>query len=176
VLVRPPGDEEGDVRGKAARLAVLSAGVRDRIDPRRMGAAVSWVQDRASSSEPLMPRVEARSESFESPSDPAVALGFSAGEVDPMEAEKEVQLRAALLEDQVRNLAPISSAESLRKGSEELLSEIGEIAAASIALAYYSRGVEDPESSPFQIAGGLTLPAPVAVVAHAYSVANNFFW
>lgn len=176
MLVQPSGSGDENLRAKAARLAVLSANVRNRIDTRRMGAAVGWVQTRASSFEPLMPREKDQPEGFSSLPDPAIALGFSAGQVDSTEVEKEILLRAALLEDQVRSLGRIGSTERGREDDEDLLEQVGELAAAGIAIAYHSRGIEDPEASPFQIPGGLTLPAPVAVVAHAYSVANSFFW
>jgi hypothetical protein len=127
-----------------------------------------------------MPRVEEEREragrAFTAEQLSARALGFDGEEVNLEAAKREAALRTAVIEEQVRNVVRTASVDFDRRKDQRWLQDAGETAAASLALAYQSRGAEDPEVSPLHVKGGLTLPASVVALAHAYSVANHFFW
>jgi hypothetical protein len=173
-LTEPVESNAAELIGEAPRLSSLSAKLREQFDPGRMSAAVNWVHNRVGEKESLLPDVEQGSD-VKRGEKAAMALGFSHGEVDPEAAAEALQLRAALVEEQVRDLARGASAGGEELG-EKQRARAGETAAVSLAIAYTARGAEDADTSPFELSGGLMLPPPVVVLGHAYSVANHFFW
>lgn len=168
-LVEPVEGSALELRAEAPRLSALSAEMRERFDPRQVAASLRWVHRRVREKKVLLPTTE-RGPGLESEEGAATALGFSYGEVDPATAARELWLRASMVEERVRGLALEADVGEEALGEEALWEGAGEVAAASLAIAYAARGAEGPEMSPLKLRGGALLPPQVLVLGHAYSV------
>jgi hypothetical protein len=102
-------------------------------------------------------------------------LSLTREEAAPAAAAEEVRLRVIAIEALV-TAAVIESRLDPEEIERDQRAQIGQIAAAGLAIAYVAREVEDLKTSPLQLHGGLLLPPTVIVLGHAYSVANHFFW
>jgi len=173
-LTEPLDDGGGRLRSEAPRLSAASAPVRERFDRERLGAAVLWIHRQVREGRPLLHRSQHR-EAWDERANALRLLGLDQKEASPAAAIEEVRLRAAVIEALV--LAAVLDSPLLPDEVErDRFEQIGEIGAIGLAIAYMARETEDPEASPLLLRGGLLLPAPVIVLGHVYSLANELFW
>ncbi len=158
-----------DAVGAAApRLSVSSAPVRARFQFAPMREALISVRNRLFAGEPLSIADAVASAVAGSTQDPAGLLALPS-DSDRDAAAENALARATLWEAQLH-----MAGERAGSDREFPLNRATELATAGLAIAYDGRGIEDPELSPLGFRGGLTLPAPVVVVGHAYAEMNRY--
>jgi hypothetical protein len=176
-LIAPAETTASDVRGAAARLSAVSGATRERIQAARMGAAVAWLLKRIAEGDQLL-IAAALSEGFGEQS-PERLLAMPSLEPDerPDLAMEDSVMRAHLFEEELRQRVLPSLDSSMRWFADrERQNAAGEVATAGLAIAYAARALDDVERSPLEMTGGLTMPAVVVILGHAYSQANHYFW
>ncbi|MEA2442070.1 MAG: hypothetical protein QOH76_3494 [Thermoleophilaceae bacterium] len=137
-----------------------------------MAAGLRWLRGRLRSGEPLFLAADAH-DGFGDDRRELLALST---DVEPDAAEEAALIRAEHLEarfrEEIGDVAERDEDEALDDDrNDEALLAIG-----ALAIAYFGRGAMDLATSPLEMRGGLTLPAVIAVLGHAYSQANRLFW
>jgi hypothetical protein len=177
----------GAFRGESPQMSLAAAPILKTADRRRMGAALSWLRHQARDGQHLAlasdaqaPATELRRPVAAEPVDPDVALGLPSSEsrgLDAADVLEAAVARAQALEQQVFDLLqrspPPTAADAVSVADD---SAAVELAATAIAVSYAAREQSDLMRSSLEVAGGLQLPASVAVIAHAYAQADKWFW